>query len=68
MIRRGDEFRIGPIRIPVLGNINGRCSVIAIYGEEASLGETATVDEEILEQLATEDGVEIRHGYKARTK
>ena len=57
VIRRGDEFRIGPIRIPVLGNSDGRCSVIPIYGTYASLGMVTTVDEEDLERLAQEEGV-----------
>ncbi len=57
MIRRGDEFRIGPLRIPVLSNENGRCSVLAIYGTSGTLGTSGTIDEEVLEKLAQEDGV-----------
>lgn len=61
MIRRGDEFRIGPIRIPVLSNSDGRCSVLPIYGTSGSLGMVGTIDEEVLERLAEEDGVTVRY-------
>jgi hypothetical protein len=61
VIRRGDEFRIGPIRVPVLSNNDGRCSVVAIYGTSGSLGMVGTIDEEVLEKLAEEDGVTVRY-------
>jgi hypothetical protein len=57
VIRKGDELRVGPIRIPVLSNIDGRCSVLAIYGTSSTLGTSGTIDEDVLEKLAKEDGV-----------
>lgn len=68
MIRRGDTFRIGPLRIPVLGNNNGQCSVVAIYGETATIGMVSTVDEEALEQLAQEEGVLYTQERPSRRK
>lgn len=68
MIRRGDEFRIGPIRIPVLDNSNGMCTVVPIYGAYGSLGMTGTIDEETLEQLAEEDGVTVRRSERKPRK
>jgi hypothetical protein len=68
VIRRGDEFRIGPIRIPVMANNDGRCSVIAIYGEAGALGMSGTIDEAILEKLADEDGVIVKCATKKPKK
>lgn len=68
MIRRGDEFRIGPLRIPVLANNDGRCSVLPIYGEVGALGIAGTVDEEVLEKLAQEDGVKVLRGPRPKPK
>lgn len=59
MIRKGDEFRIGPIRIPVMANNDGRCSVLAIYGTEGALGMGGSIDEEILDRLSEEEGVVV---------
>ena len=68
MIRRGDEFRIGPLRIPVLDNSNGRCSVITLYGESGALGWAGSIDEEILDRLAEEDGVVVHRSTRKSQK
>jgi hypothetical protein len=68
VIRRGDEFRIGPIRIPVLGNSDGRCSVIAIYGGGGALGMGGSIDEEILDKLAEEEGVVVNRATRKSDK
>lgn len=68
MIRRGDELRIGPIRIPVLSNSDGRCSVLPIYGTAGSLGNIGMIDEEILEKLAEEEGVTVRYASQKQPK
>lgn len=68
MIRRGDELRVGPIRLLVLSNNDGRCSVIPIYGEVSALGMSGTVDEEVLESLAQEDGVTVRYASQKQPK
>lgn len=68
MIRKGDEFRIGPIRIPVMANNDGRCSVITFYGTFGALGLTGTIDEEILDKLAKEDGVIVNRVTKKSQK
>ncbi len=68
LIRRGDEFRIGPIRIPVLTNHDGRCEVIPIYGEVTAVGSITTVDEEDLDRLAQEPGVDVRYASKRQPK
>lgn len=68
MIRRGDEFRIGPIRIPVLSNSEGQCSVLPIYGTFGSLGMVGTIDEETLEKLAEEEGVTVRYASQKQKR
>ena len=68
MIRRGDEFHIGPIRISVSSNNDGRCFVIPIYGTESSLGLGGMVDEDVLEKLAEEDGVIVNRATRKSDK
>ncbi len=68
MIRQGDEFRIGPLRIPVLSNTNGRCSVLAIYGTSGALGSGGTIDEEVLDKLAEEPGVIVERSTRRSQK
>jgi hypothetical protein len=68
MIRRGDEFHIGPLRIPVLSNQDGRCEVLPIYGTHAPLGMGCVVNEEILNALAKEPGVSVTYGAQNSTK
>lgn len=68
MIRQGDEFRIGPLRIPVLSNTNGRCSVLAIYGTAGALGMGGSIDEEILDRLAEEEGVVVNRATRKSDK
>lgn len=68
MIRRGDEFCIGPIRIPVLSNNDGRCSVLPIYGTDGALGLVGTIAEEVLEKLAEEEGVTVRYASQKQKR
>lgn len=68
MIRRGDEIRVGPIRIPVMANNDGRCSIIPFYGEVSALGQHCFVDEGVLERLAAEDGVTVRYASQKSAK
>jgi hypothetical protein len=68
MIRRGDEFRVGPIRISILSNDNGHCSVLPIYGTYGSLGTVGTIDEEVLDQLAEEEGVIVHRATRKSQK
>lgn len=67
MIRRGDEFRIGPIRISVMGNNDGRCSALTIYGG-ANIGTGGTIDEEILDKLAQEKDVTMNRATRKADK
>lgn len=60
MIRRGDELRVGPIRILVVSNLDGRCQVYPMYGTFGALGLGGPIDEEILNRLVEEEGVTMR--------
>ena len=53
MIRRGDELRVGPLRIPVLMNKEGKCEVMVCCGN-VLIGSLAIVDEDVLERIKIE--------------
>lgn len=53
MIRRGDEIRLGPLRVLIAHVTNGICEVHVAYKDQ-SIGSSLAVDEKVLENLDKE--------------